>query len=153
MGGGCNSSEGAGWALEAAGQALEAAGWALDARCRASEAVVRVQRQLERLLRQLGVIFFQGGGAKSEVTNGLKQVNFMFKWANMVLRLHQSTSKLKRADSKDLGLYWAKFKLIQANLRVIPNNSTRIRANLKLKQANLKVIWAYSRNRTNFRLI
>ena len=62
---------------------MEAAGWALDARCRASEAVVRVQRQLERLER-----FFFGGGAKSEVTNGLKQVNFMFKWANMVLRLH-----------------------------------------------------------------
>ena len=67
---------------------MEAAGWALDARCRASEAVVRVQRQLERLLRQLGGDFFFRGGAKSEVTNGLKQVNFMFKWANMVLRLH-----------------------------------------------------------------
>ena len=65
---------------------MEAAGWALDARCRASEAVVRVQRQLERLLRQLGGDFFLGGVAKSEVTNGLKQVNF--KWANMVLRLH-----------------------------------------------------------------
>ena len=63
---------------------MEATGWALDAPGRAYEAVGRVQRQLERLLRQLGGI----GGAKSEVINGLKQVNFRFKWANMILRLH-----------------------------------------------------------------
>ena len=64
---------------------MEAAGYALDAPCRTYEAIGRAQRQLERLLRQLGVM---GGGAKSEVTNGLKQVNFMFKWANMILRFH-----------------------------------------------------------------
>ena len=53
----------------------------------------------------------------------------------------------------DLGQNWAKFRLIKAdlrlkwvNLRVIPNNSMLIRANLKLKQANEKVIWAYSRD-------
>ena len=45
------------------------------------------------LMRQLGGFkgsweSFLGRGAKSEVTNGLKQVNFMFKWANVVLRLH-----------------------------------------------------------------
>ena len=66
---------------------MKATGWALDAPCRAYEAVGRVQRQLERLLRQLGVIL-RGGGAKSEVVNGLKQVNFRFKWVNMILRLH-----------------------------------------------------------------
>ena len=49
--------------------------------CRAFEAVGRVQR----LLRQLGVIW---GGAKSEINNGLKQVNVRFKWANMIFRLH-----------------------------------------------------------------
>ena len=58
--------------------------WALDAPGRAYVAVGRVQRQLERLLRQLGGM----GAAKSEVINGLKQVNFRFKWANMILRLH-----------------------------------------------------------------
>ena len=61
-----------------------AIGWALDAPGRAYVAVGRVQRQLERLLRELGGM----GGAKSVVINGLKQVNFRFKWANMILRLH-----------------------------------------------------------------
>ena len=65
---------------------MEAIGWALDAPCRAYEAVGSVQRQLERLLRQLGVIW--GRRAKNEVFNGLKQVNFRFKWADMILRLH-----------------------------------------------------------------
>ena len=59
-----------------------------------------------------------------------------------------------------MGLIGAKFRLIQAdwrlkclNLRVIPNNSILIWANLKLKQANLKVIWAYSRDRIKLRLV
>ena len=65
---------------------MEAAGYALDAPCRTYEAIGRAQRQLERLLRQLGVIW--GGGAKSEVIVRLKHVNFRFKWANLIFRLH-----------------------------------------------------------------
>ena len=54
-----------------------------------------------------------------------------------------------------MGLNWAKFRLMQAelrlkwvNLRVIPNNLILIWANLKVKQANLMVICANSRDHT-----
>ena len=55
-----------------------------------------------------------------------------------------------------LGLNQAKFRLIQAelrlkwfNLRVMPNNLMLIRASLKVKQAIFMVICANSRDRTN----
>ena len=45
----------------------------------------------------------------------------------------------------DLGLNWAKFRLMQAELRLIW-------ANLKIKQATLMIICTNSRDRTNLRL-
>ena len=82
--------------------------------------VGRIQRQLERLLRQLGVIW--GGGAKREVIKGLRQVNFRFKWAYFdfgALLVHLE-AKMGRLETQrtDLGLNWAKFRLMQADLRL-----------------------------------
>ena len=45
----------------------------------------------------------------------------------------------------NLGLNWAKFRLMQAELRLIW-------ANLKVKQATLMIICTNSRDRTNLRL-
>ena len=69
---------------------------------------------------------------------------FIFK-ASLV-HLEGKMGQLENQRS-NLGLNWAKFRLMQAelrlkwfNLRVMPNNLMLIWANLKVKQANLMVI-------------
>ncbi len=40
----------------------------------------------------------RGGAAKGEAITRLKQVNFSFKWANSILRLHKFTLKVEWAS-------------------------------------------------------